>query len=690
MIKISKLNTKVSLALNLKTIILTIGLLVLTTNITAQNVTINANETSSVESAQPPNMPPPDVFPYKFNYQGIIKDDGNVIANTDVTLLLFLQKEGVSVTLYQEEHVITTTNEGQFAVKIGEGTNQALALSTIDWSDGPYILNVFFQYTGVMGEPIDLGDVQLIAVPYAVHAKTAESLVGGGSGGITEETDPIYTAAPAATITSQNIADWNALEESGWAVATDTTSTTKFVGVGVTKPTALLHLENATLDNTNNRTLYVRSVNTAGGINDNIGVRVSTVSNSGSGVPNSAIYGIFSATTATTSDFSFGIEGQSSSNPNNNRGVQGLTNGTGSSNIGVRGQATGATTAGNNFGVLGYTENGTQSSIGVYGGAASQGLSNYGVYGISTGVSNNLNYGLYGFSSGAANSNYGVRGVANGTAIFNVGVHGRATTANNQSNVGLEGFAENSTLLNLGVFASTSGAASTNYALFARANGVSTTPGVINYGVYGEANGAPTNYAGFFAGDVTITGNLNVQGTLAKAGGTFKIDHPQDPTNKYLVHSFVESPEMMNVYSGNITTNAEGFSIVRLPSYFETANKDFRYQLTVIGTFARAIIKEKIANNTFIIQTDMPNVEVSWQVTGVRNDKWSNANRVVPEQEKTNKGTYLHPELFNVSKTKGENYIEKNEAIETLGKGNTEDNPNMGESIAKAGGKTKE
>tara|TARA_R110001592_G_scaffold355013_1_gene655178 strand:+ start:1166 stop:2626 length:1461 start_codon:yes stop_codon:yes gene_type:complete len=152
-----------------------------------------------------------------------------------------------------------------------------------------------------------------------------------------------------------------------------------------------------------------------------------------------------------------------------------------------------------------------------------------------------------------------------------------------------------------------------------------------------------------FTGDMTITGNLNVTGNIAKGGGTFKIDHPLDPTNKYLVHSFVESPEMMNVYSGNITTDANGYATVTMPNYFEAANKDFRYQLTVMGSFAQAIVKEKVSNNKFVIQTNNPNVEVSWQVTSVRADKYANENRVVPELEKELKGTYIHPELYGAS-----------------------------------------
>ncbi len=150
-------------------------------------------------------------------------------------------------------------------------------------------------------------------------------------------------------------------------------------------------------------------------------------------------------------------------------------------------------------------------------------------------------------------------------------------------------------------------------------------------------------------GNIQVNGNVNITGNISKGGGTFKIDHPQDPANKYLIHSFVESPDMMNIYTGNAVTDANGYAVVELPGYFEAANKDFRYQLTVIGTLAQAIIKEKIAGNTFKIQTSEPNVEVSWSVTGVRADKFADANRIEPEMEKEHKGTYIHPELFGAS-----------------------------------------
>lgn len=148
---------------------------------------------------------------------------------------------------------------------------------------------------------------------------------------------------------------------------------------------------------------------------------------------------------------------------------------------------------------------------------------------------------------------------------------------------------------------------------------------------------------------IAVEGDLNVAGTLSKGAGTFKIDHPLDPQNKYLYHSFVESPDMMNVYNGNVITDKNGDATVELPEYFESLNTDFRYQLTTIGQFAQAIVLEKVIGNQFKIKTDKPNVEVSWQVTGIRNDAYARQNRVKvsvdkPEKEK---GTYLHPKAFS-------------------------------------------
>ncbi len=169
-------------------------------------------------------------------------------------------------------------------------------------------------------------------------------------------------------------------------------------------------------------------------------------------------------------------------------------------------------------------------------------------------------------------------------------------------------------------------------------NGLNPTTNPNGAGVRGVApNGA---WAGDFVGPFRVQGDaqvfqdLHVFGTLTKAAGSFKIDHPLDPKNKYLSHSFVESPDMMNIYNGNVVTNAQGEAMVEMPSYFDALNRDFRYQLTVIGQFAQAMVMEKINGNRFKIKTDKPNVEVSWQVTGIRKDKFAEEHRIKVESDK--------------------------------------------------------
>lgn len=176
--------------------------------------------------------------------------------------------------------------------------------------------------------------------------------------------------------------------------------------------------------------------------------------------------------------------------------------------------------------------------------------------------------------------------------------------------------------------------------------------GTSAYGIWGKST---SGYAGYFSGDVHVTGNLS------KAAGTFKIDHPQDPANKYLIHSFVESPDMINIYNGNIITDKNGKATVQLPGYFEAENIDFKYQLTIIdeNQFAQARISKQIHNNEFVIMTDKPGIKVSWMVTGVRNDAYAKKHRVIPEVEKSKeeKGKYLNAKENDQPEELGMDYI---------------------------------
>lgn len=162
-------------------------------------------------------------------------------------------------------------------------------------------------------------------------------------------------------------------------------------------------------------------------------------------------------------------------------------------------------------------------------------------------------------------------------------------------------------------------------------------------------NSFGTGAAGYFYGNVAISG------TLSKGGGSFKIDHPLDPKNKYLYHSFVESPDMMNIYDGNIELDERGEAIVELPEWFDALNRDFRYQLTCIGGFAPVFIQEEITANRFKIGGGQPGLKISWQVTGIRKDPFANAHRIPVEENKQpdEQGYYLHPDAYGQPPERG-------------------------------------
>ena len=175
-------------------------------------------------------------------------------------------------------------------------------------------------------------------------------------------------------------------------------------------------------------------------------------------------------------------------------------------------------------------------------------------------------------------------------------------------------------------------------------------------GIYGQSgngvDGASPGLAGYFQGAVEVSGNFSVSG-----GGTknFKIDHPLDPENKYLYHAAIESSEVLNIYSGNTTTDGNGDAVVTLPDWFEALNRDFRYQLTVVGTLAQAIVADEVKNNQFKIKTNAAGVKVSWQVTGIRSDAAIRRHPFKVEDNKlqSERGYYLAPEAYDQPEERG-------------------------------------
>jgi hypothetical protein len=369
-------------------------------------------------------------------------------------------------------------------------------------------------------------------------------------------------------------------------------------------------------DSTGGRAVYGYAYATTG---NNYGVYGETRSTSGDGV-----YGLANA----GSGPAYGVHGLSASS--SGRGVYGYATSLSGITYGVYGWA--ESTGG--YGVYGLADASTGTTYGVYGRVTS--TDGYGVYGEggAYGVYGQGAYGLYGESP--SSSGDGVYGLATSTYGGGNGVYGLSAGSNGAA--GVRGYASNASGITYGVRGEVESAA--------------------GYGVYGT-NYSTGGYAGWFSGDVYVSG------ILSKAGGSFKIDHPLDPANQYLSHSFVESPDMMNIYNGNVILGEDGTAWVELPDWFEALNggaehrSEFRYQLTAVGAPAPNLyIAQRMVGNRFQIAGGPAGLEVSWQVTGIRHDPWAEAHRIPVEEDKPagEQGTYLHPELYGQPEELGIEY----------------------------------
>ncbi|MCB0463750.1 MAG: DUF1566 domain-containing protein [Flavobacteriaceae bacterium] len=108
------------------------------------------------------------------NYKAIVKDgSGNVVANDLIQVQFTILQGAAQTNVYQETHSPTTDANGIVILNIGEGAPISGTFNAIDWSADDHYLNVQINTGGGL---IDMGTTQFMAVPYAIHAKTAESV----------------------------------------------------------------------------------------------------------------------------------------------------------------------------------------------------------------------------------------------------------------------------------------------------------------------------------------------------------------------------------------------------------------------------------------------------------------------------------------------------------------------------------
>lgn len=350
------------------------------------------------------------------------------------------------------------------------------------------------------------------------------------------------------------------------------------------------------------------------------------------------------------------------------------------------GSGTGLTLAGGSIGLSGSGatsglcgESASTTGRGVYGYASATSGATYGVLGVSestvgTGVAgwavaaSGITYGVVGQTDSTAGR--GVYGHATATSGYTDGVHGRSDStagrgvhgwayATSGTTVGVLGVSESSG--GMGVYGWAPAESGGTVGVYGQSNSIAgygvygkaiATSGS-TYGVYGSTSSS-TGYAGYFEGDVHVTGDLSAGGTKP-----FKIDHPLDPADRYLYHYSVESSEVLNQYTGNVILGTGGEAWVELPAWFEAINTDFRYQLTPIGAPGPSLyIAQEIQNNRLKIAGGEPGMRVSWMVVALRDDPYIRQHPPVVEKEKPagEGGTYLYPELYGQPEEMGLDY----------------------------------
>ncbi|MBS1588938.1 MAG: collagen-like protein [Bacteroidetes bacterium] len=603
--------------------------------------------------------------PQKFNYQGVARSsNGNPITNQAIGIRISIHDGSASGNVqYAETHTATTNSLGLYNVQIGGGTPVSGTLSAVTWNSGDKYMQVDLDPTGGTNYTF-VGNAQLLSVPYALYAANPGPTGPQGPTGATGPTGPQgpagATGPQGATGPAGPQGAAGATGAQGPAGSANINGTPNYIVkyAGATNG-GNSRLIDSTLGLYYNKTTFnqgarswFKSVNNSSA-NGNWHVM------EGDGVGFTFVGMIDS--TSTNKGIFMGRTQNFLNNVNDSVGLLYYSPGLNTLNIGSN--STTFFSYALKTGRMGYanTSNAHFGIMSAYDTAAY--FSSTSANTLTNGI---LRVEYLGSNLPTAASNVAIWGsvspntaVATGEGVIGVagsrGIEGDAFNSTNTTNF--------NTLGALGFGASNS----TAIGLYGTAYNYSATGGT-KYAVYGYATGGATNWAGYFSGNVQVTGSL------AKASGTFKIDHPLDPEHKYLYHSFVESPDMMNVYNGNVITDANGDATITLPDYFDALNKDFRYQLTTIGSFAQAMVSEKVSNNSFKIKTNAPNVEVSWQITGIRQDKYANAHRVVPEvnKEPENVGKYLHPLEWGVEAKKGIDYENNNVKPQSAQKQSTE------------------
>lgn len=531
--------------------------------------------------------------PQKFNYQAIVRGNaGTVIANKPLGMRFSIRDGSATGTVQYSETQLTTSNAyGLVNLQVGAGTVATGSFAAITWNTGNKFLQVEVDTTG-SANYVALATVELITVPYALQASRAS---------ITDSArmaDSSRAAGKAGLSDSARIAGNAKMADSARAAKTADGFSGSLAG-DVAGPQNATVIQPGAITTAKLATSAVQTLQLADNSVTAAKIPAGQVIKSINGLKDDVTFAVGGGNSLVTNGSTITLNGSGT--------ISEVTAGAGL----VGGGTSGAVTLGVNF--LGD-----------------------------------------GFFTAVNHADHTHSGALWTTATGNTLALQTSSASFNSS--ALEADVTNTSSQAAAIFAQTLSTNSNSAGVVGQASGNGGAAGLLgiglgngSYAILGSAQGTGS-YAGVFSGNVVVTG------TLSKGAGSFKIDHPLDPANKYLSHSFVESPDMMNIYNGNIILDAKGTATITMPDWFEALNRGFRYQLTAIGKPSPNLyIAAEISGNKFRIAGGTPGAKVSWTVTGIRHDAYANAHRIPVEEMKkgAERGKYLNPEVFGVSKQQG-------------------------------------
>jgi hypothetical protein len=156
--------------------------------------------------------------PDGINYQAVIRDNaGAVLTNSPVGMKIAIrQTTATGTVVYEESFAPTTSAYGLVNIVVGQGTVISGNFASIDWASGPYFVEVAADQTGGTNYSL-LGTQQLMSVPYALYANTAENVtndqVDDADADPTNELQDISLSGTDLSITNGSTVDLSVLQD---------------------------------------------------------------------------------------------------------------------------------------------------------------------------------------------------------------------------------------------------------------------------------------------------------------------------------------------------------------------------------------------------------------------------------------------------------------------------------------------